>query len=92
MNAALSAEQRASLERLVQDARMSIEEDLERTLEGRFGINADGRIEAQDTLALSNAESAVRADLVEIVEYLRSEGEDAEASVARLVREAAFTH
>ena len=92
MTSALSAEQRTSLERLMQDARQSIEEDLERALEGKYGINADGRIEAQDTLALSNAESAVRTDLVEIVEYLRSEGEDAEASVARLVREAAFTH
>ncbi len=92
MTSALSAEQRTSLERLIQDARQSIEEDLERSLEGKYGINADGRIEAQDTLSLSNAEFAVRVDLVEIVEFLRSEGEDAEASVARLVREAAFTH
>jgi hypothetical protein len=92
MTAALSAEQRTSLERLIQNARRWIEEDLEQALEGKYGINMDGQIEPLVSLSLSNAGSAVRADLVEIVEYLRSEGETAEASVIRLVREAAFTH
>lgn len=92
MTAALSAEQRASLEKLVQNARRWIEKDLEEALEGKFGINTDGRIESKDSLSLSNAEAAARADLIEVVEFLRSEGEGEEGSVARLIREAAFTH
>jgi hypothetical protein len=92
MTAALSAEQRSSLEKLVQKARRLIENDLEETLEGTFGINTDGRIEDEGGLSLSNAQAAVRADLVAIVKFLRSEGEGDAGSVARLVREAAFTH
>jgi len=92
VTAALSADQRSSLEKLVQTARRLIEEDLEVRLAGSFGINADGRIEDVRDLSLSNAQASVRHDLVEIVEFLRSEGEDDEGSVARLVREAAFTH
>ena len=92
MTAALSAEQRASLEGLVQGARRSIEDDLLRALIGRFGVHPDGRIEDENSLSLSNTETAVRRDLIEIVEFLRLEGEDDQASVARLTREAAFTH
>lgn len=92
MTVALSAEQRSSLEKLVQGARQWIEEDLETRLAGSFGINTDGRIEDVGDLSLSNAQAAVRNDLVDIVEFLRSEGEDDEGSVGRLVREAAFTH
>lgn len=92
MTDALSGDQRTALERLVQDTRRWIEADLEEKLEGKFGINVDGLIEKADRLALTNAEEAVRADLVQIVEYLRSEGEGEPQSVERLVREAAFTH
>jgi hypothetical protein len=92
MTAALSAEQRTALEKLVQHARRWIEDDLEHTLGGTYGINADGRIEDEGSLSLSNTDAAVRADLVEMVEFLRSEGEGEAGSVARLVREAAFTH
>lgn len=92
MTAALSAEQRVSLEGVVQGARRSIEDDLLRALIGRFGVHPDGRIEDENSLSLSNTETAVRRDLIEIVEFLRLEGEDDQASVARLTREAAFTH
>jgi hypothetical protein len=92
MTAALSGEQRSALEKLVQSARRGIEVDLEKTLEGKFGINSSGEIESADRLSLTNAGHAVRADLVEIVEYLRAEGEGPIESVARLIREAAFTH
>ena len=92
MTAALSAEQRASLERVIQGARRSIEDDLLRALVGRYGIHPDGRIEDENSLSLSNTETAVRRDLIEIVEFLRLEGEGDQASVARLTREAAFTH
>ncbi len=92
MTVALSADQRSSLEKLVQRARQWIVEDLEERLAGTFGIDADGRLEEGADLSLSNAQALVRADLVEVVEFLRSEGEDEPGSVARLVREAAFTH
>src|SRR5688572_26673298 len=92
MTAALSGDQRSALEKLVQNARRWIEADLETTLEGNFGINRSGEIESAERLSLTNAGHAVRADLVEIVEYLRTEGEGPVESVARSVREAAFTH
>lgn len=92
MTTALSAEQRTLLERFVQRARVWVEEDLASALEGRFGVHADGRIESATSLSLSGAELAVRADLLEIVEYLRAEGEGAQGSIDRLVREATFTH
>lgn len=92
MTTALSADQRSALEKLVQRARRWIEEDLEAKLAGLFGINPDGRIEDIADLSLSNAQASVRDDLVEIITFLRSEGEGDEGSVARLVREAAFTH
>src|SRR5262249_27738257 len=85
-------EQRTALERLVQQARSWIEDDLATTLAGRYGIDEDGRVESLDNLALTNAGTAVRQDLVDILDHLRGEGESAEGAVARLVREAAFTH
>lgn len=91
MTQALSADLRSALERVVQDARLWIERDLGSSLGGRFGINAGGLIEAESALSLTNAELAVRRDLVEIVEFLRAEGENDAGSVSRLVREAAFT-
>ena len=92
MTTALSADQRTVLEKKIQAARRLVEDDLADGLEGRFGIHTSGRIESADSLELSPSTSAVRSDLVEIVEFLRSEGEDAVGSVERLVREAAFTH
>ncbi len=92
MTAALSAAQRTVLEKLVQSARKWIEADLEEAVEGRYGINTDGRIEPESSLSLTNSEAATRADLVDIVDFLRSEGEGDAGSVARLIREAAFTH
>lgn len=92
MTSALSGEQRSALEKLVQNGRRWVEDDLATRLTGKYGIDADGRIEAVEKLSLTNAEAAVRGDLVEIIELLRSEGESANGSVERLVREAAFTH
>ena len=92
MTSALSEDLRSQLERLVQNARAWIEDDLETSLEGKFGINPDGLVEHEEALSLSNADLAVRRDLVEIVDFLRTEGEGDPESVARLIREAAFTH
>lgn len=92
MTAALSANQRTVLERFVQRTRRAIEDDLAGALEGRFGIHLDGSIEDAGALTLSSAQTAIRSELIEIVDYLRMEGEGARGSVERLVREAAFTH
>ncbi len=92
MSTTLTGEHRSALEGLVQRARRCAEDDLTTTLSGKFGIDADGRIEPIEQLSLTNAEAAVRRDLVQILEHLRSEGEGPEESVDRLVRETAFTH
>jgi hypothetical protein len=92
LSSALSGEQRTLLEKLVQNGRAWLEDDLATILTGRYGIDPDGRIEAESQLTLTNAEAMVRADLVEIIDHLRSDGEDQAGSVERLVREAAFTH
>ena len=91
MTVALSGGLRSVLERVVQGARVWVEEDLVSSLVGRFGVHASGRLEPVSALSLSAAELAVRADLIDIVEFLRAEGEGEAGSVERLVREAAFT-
>jgi hypothetical protein len=92
LSAALSGEQRTLLEKLVQNGRAWLEDDLASTLAGRYGIDPDGRIEAETQLTLTNAEVTVRADVIEVIDHLRSDGENQPGSVDRLVREAAFTH
>ena len=93
MTAALDGAQRAVLSDLIQTARSLLEADLDSTLEGDFGIHhSDGRIEDTEALSLDASEAAVRIDLLDIISFLRSEGESGFAAVERLVREAAFTH
>ncbi|WP_419838779.1 Eco57I restriction-modification methylase domain-containing protein [Candidatus Poriferisodalis sp.] len=93
MTAALDGAQRAALNDLIQAARSLLEADLDSTLEGDFGIHhSDGRIEETEALSLDASEAAVRIDLLDIIAFLRSEGESEPAAVERLVREAAFTH
>ena len=93
MTAALDVAQRAALSSLIQKARSLLEADLASTLEGDFGIHhSDGRIEEADALTLDASQAAVRIDLLDIVAFLRSEGETERAAVERLIREAAFTH
>ena len=92
MTTALSSEQRSVLETLIQRARVLIEEDLIDSLEGHFGIHKDGHIEDTDALALASSGMATRSDLIEVLDFLRSEGETTAGSTERLVRETAFTH
>ena len=93
MTAALDGAQRTALSNLIQKARSLLEADLNSTLEGDFGIHRnDGRIEETDALSLNATQAAVRIDLLDVVAFLRSEGETEPAAVERLIREAAFTH
>ena len=93
MTAALDTAQRTALGSLIHEARSILEVDLASTLEGEFGIHrSDGRIEQTDALSLNVSQAAVRIDLLDIVAYLRNDGESEAAAVERLVREAAFTH
>ena len=59
---------------------------------GRFGIDSDGTIADEGTLRLDPGEAFDRREIVEVVEHLRSEGNSAVEAVARLIREAGFTH
>lgn len=90
--AGLDATQRAQLESLVIRSRGVLEHDLSEQAEGRFGIHADGTIEDEQALPDDPTDRATRRDLVQIVEHLRSLGETDAGAVARLLREAAFTH
>ena len=93
MTAALDGAQRTALSNLIQKARLLLEADLASTLEGDFGIHrSDGRVEEADALSLNASQAAVRIDLLDIVAFLRSEGETELTAVERLIREAAFTH
>jgi hypothetical protein len=91
-HAGLDGAQRTQLDRLVSHGRLVLEEDLRAQLEGRFGIHADGKIEDEESLPDDATDRATRSDLVEIVEHLRTLGESEASAVARLLREAAFTH
>ena len=88
----LDAAQRSKLERLIIRARMLLETDFAAQTEGRFGIHLDGTIEDQAALPDSPTDKITRSDLEQIVTHLRTLGEDPAGAVARLLREAAFTH
>lgn len=90
--AGLDAAQRSTLERLVIRARALLENDLAAQAAGRFGIHLDGTIEDDATLPDDTTDKITRRDLEQIVAHLRTLGEDAPGAVARLLREAAFTH
>lgn len=90
--AGLDAAQRSLLERLVIRARALLETDLAGQLEGRFGIHPDGTIEDEAALPDDSTDKITRRDLEQIVGHLRTLGEDPPSAVARLLREAAFTH
>ena len=88
----LDAAQRSKLERLIIRARMLLESDFAAQAEGRFGIHLDGTIEDEAALPDSATDKITRFDLEQIVTHLRTLGEDPAGAVARLLREAAFTH
>ena len=84
--------QRSKLERLIIRARMLLESDFAAQVEGRFGIHLDGTIEDEAALPDITSDKITRSDLEQIVTHLRTLGEDPAGAVARLLREAAFTH
>jgi Eco57I restriction-modification methylase len=90
--AGLNASQRSTLERLVIRARSLLENDLAGQAEGRFGIHTDGTIEDEAALPDDTTDKITRRDLEQIVAHLRTQGEGPPDAVARLLREAAFTH
>ncbi len=92
MSGALDADQRASLERLVAEARRILERDLASQAAGRYGIDADGAIAAEEDLRLDATALAYRREIVDVADHLRSEGAAPAGAVARLLREAVFTH
>lgn len=92
MTAGLDEAQRGRLERLVGGARALLETDLAAQAAGRFGIDADGSIADEESLRLDPSGLAARHEIVSVVEHLRSEGNSPRRAVARLLREATFTH
>jgi hypothetical protein len=90
--AGLDGAQQNQLERLVIRSRALLEDDLRAQAEGRFGIHADGTLEDEAALRDDPSDRTTGRDLVEIVTHLRSLGESPAGAVARLLREAAFTH
>lgn len=92
MSGALDAEQRASLERLVTEARRILERDLASQAAGRYGVDADGTVAPEEDLRLDATELVHRREIVEVIDHLRSEGAAPRAAITRLLREAVFTH
>jgi hypothetical protein len=88
----LDAAQRAKLDRLISRARTVLENDFATQAEGRFGIHPDGTIEDEAALPDNTTDKNTRSDLDQIAAHLQALGEDPAGSVARLLREAAFTH
>lgn len=88
----LDASQRTQLERLVNRARATLETDLASQAEGRFGIHSDGTIEEEQDLSDDASGRTTRRELVEIIDHIRTLGESQSDAVARLLREATFTH
>jgi hypothetical protein len=89
---ALDAAQRSQLERLILTARRLLEEDLRAQAEGRFGLHSNGRVEPAENLYLDPTGGDHRRVLVEIVDHLRGLGEAPNRAIARILREATFTH
>lgn len=92
MTAGLDEAKRSRLERLVGRARTLLETDLAAQAAGRFGIDADGSLADEASVRLDPSGLADRRDIVAVVEHLRSEGNSPPQAVARLLREATFTH
>ena len=88
----LDAAQRTKLDRLISRARTVLESDFATQAEGRFGIHPDGTIEDESALSDSTTGKNTRSDLTQIVDHFRALGEEPAGAVARLLREAAFTH
>ena len=92
MTTALDGAQRTALERVVTRARRLLEDDLLERASGRFGIDLDGTLADEQDLRLDPSALARRRELVDVVDHIRSEGEDPAGAVSRLLREATFTH
>ena len=92
MSEALTADGRSRLERLVGSARERLEQDLAVQASGRFGIDSDGSIADETDLRLDLGGLTDRREVVEVVRFLESEGRSPAEAVARLIREAVFTH
>ena len=92
MTSGLSEGQRSRLERLIGRARTLLEADLASQASGRFGIDADGSVGDEVSLRLDPSGLADRRDIVAVVAHLRTECDSPREAVARLLREAVFTH
>lgn len=88
----LDAAQRTKLDQLISRARSLLESDFAAQAEGRFGIHSNGTIEDAAALPDNPIDKITRSDLEQIVAHLRALGEEPAGAVARLLREAAFTH
>ncbi len=88
----LTADGRNRLERLLAQARQRLQDDLSGQASGRFGVDTDGTVADETDLHLDHSQLVDRREVVDVVTFLRSEGNSPEEAVARLLREAVFTH
>jgi len=84
---------RNALRSTVIECRKLLETSISEHLEGKFGIDAKGKVaERAGMTHLSPEELAFRDQLVSHLEHIRAAGFEAKDAVAQLVREVAFTH
>ena len=90
---ALNKAQRNGLRNTVIRCRRLLEEATSGTLEGRFGIQRSGEVEDLSQMGhLSESELQYREQVASHLLHLQAMGFTAKDAVARLVREASYTH
>jgi hypothetical protein len=88
----LAKDQLDLLKGILDRCRQALRDDLGGLLERKYGIRADGTLEAVSRLRLEDAEKETRAELEEILAHFAAEGDAGREGRERLVREAVFTH
>src|SRR6266704_1808705 len=84
---------RNALRRVVTQSRKLLEEAVGEILQGQFGIHADGKIEDVARFDHLSAEDlGFRQEVQAHLEHIKSSGPELKDAVARLIREASFTH
>ncbi|MCP4384520.1 MAG: SAM-dependent methyltransferase [Hyphomicrobiales bacterium] len=87
----MEKDQRNAISSAAQGARGLLEEEYLEQLQGLFDVLATGEVADPPGAHLTASQRVVRAKIVAALDYYRSAGHTPPESVARLVREAAFT-
>jgi 23S rRNA G2445 N2-methylase RlmL len=89
----MDADTRNTLRSTVTGCRKILETAISELLEGKFGIDAKGKITPRERMTnLSSEEVEFRSDLIAHIEHIEAGGYQRRDAVEQLTREVAFTH